>query len=166
MAAVKAPGFGDNRKNQLHDMAIATGGIVFGDDAIEVKLENVTMGNLGQAAEVVITKDDTLILKGRGDEKTIAERVEQLKGQISETNSDYEREKLEERLAKLSDGVAVLKVSRSIGAMVTVLILQRLVVPIHCALMSGVHCTSSNCHLEEAKLVHRVSVGNTFTFTG
>ena len=111
VAAVKAPGFGDNRKNQLHDMAIATGGIVFGDDAIEVKLENVTMGNLGQAAEVVITKDDTLILKGHGDEKTIAERVEQLKGQISETTSDYEREKLEERLAKLSDGVAVLKVS-------------------------------------------------------
>ena len=107
---MKAPGFGDNRKNQLHDMAIATGGIVFGDDAIEMKLEDVTISNLGQAVEIVITKDDTLIMKGRGDEKTIAERVEQLKDQIKETTSDYEREKLEERLAKLSDGVAVLKV--------------------------------------------------------
>ena len=65
MAAVKAPGFGDNRKNQLNDMAIATGGIVLGDDAMELKIENVTLSNLGQAGEVVITKDDTLIMKGK-----------------------------------------------------------------------------------------------------
>ena len=90
-----------------------TGGIVFGDDGIDFKIEDVTMANLGQAAEVLITKDDTLIMKGGGDEKTIAERVEQIKGQISETTSDYEREKLEERLAKMSDGVAVLKVQLS-----------------------------------------------------
>ncbi len=111
VAAVKAPGFGDNRKNQLHDMAAATGGIVFGDEGIEVKLEDAVLSNLGEAAEVLITKDDTLIMKGRGDEKTIAERVEQIKDQIANTTSDYEREKLEERLAKLSNGVAVLKVS-------------------------------------------------------
>lgn len=110
MAAVKAPGFGDNRKNQLHDMAVATGGIVFGDDAIELKLEDVTLANLGEASEVVITKDDTLIMKGKGDEKTISERVETIKDQIADTTSDYEKEKLEERLAKMSDGVAVLKV--------------------------------------------------------
>ena len=110
VAAVKAPGFGDNRKNQLHDMAVATGGIVFGDDAIELKLEDVTLSNLGEAAEVVITKDDTLIMRGRGDEKTISERVETIKDQIEDTTSDYEKEKLEERLAKMSDGVAVLKV--------------------------------------------------------
>lgn len=110
MAAVKAPGFGDNRKNLLHDMAAATGGIVFGDEGIEVKLEEAVLSNLGEAAEVMITKDDTLIMKGRGDEKTIAERVEQIKDQITDTASDYEREKLEERLAKLSNGVAVLKV--------------------------------------------------------
>ena len=64
MAAVKAPGFGDNRKNQLHDMAVATGGIVFGDEALELKVEEVTLSNLGRAAEVIITKDDTLIMKG------------------------------------------------------------------------------------------------------
>ncbi len=107
---MKAPGFGDNRKNLLHDMAAATGGIVFGDDAIEVKLEDVVLSNLGEAAEVLITKDDTLILKGRGDEKSISERIDQIKDEITNTTSDYEKEKLEERLAKLSDGVAVLKV--------------------------------------------------------
>ena len=62
---MKAPGFGDNRKNQLHDMAVATGGTVFGDDAIELKIEDVTASNLGEAAEVIITKDDTLIMKGK-----------------------------------------------------------------------------------------------------
>ncbi len=108
---MKAPGFGDNRKNQLHDMAAATGGIVFGDDAIEVKLEDAVLSNMGEAAEVLITKDDTLILKGKGDEKSISERIEQIKYEITNTTSDYEREKLEERLAKLSDGVAVLKVT-------------------------------------------------------
>ena len=65
VAAVKAPGFGDNRKNQLHDMAVATGGTVFGDEAIELKLEDVTESNLGEAAEIIITKDDTLIMKGK-----------------------------------------------------------------------------------------------------
>ena len=65
MAAVKAPGFGDNRKNQLHDMAVATGGTVFGDEAIELKLEDVSESNLGEAAEIIITKDDTLIMKGK-----------------------------------------------------------------------------------------------------
>ena len=64
MAAVKAPGFGDNRKNQMHDMAIATGGTVLGDDAIELKIEDVTLANLGKAGEVIVTKDDTLIMKG------------------------------------------------------------------------------------------------------
>ena len=65
VAAVKAPGFGDNRKNQLHDMAVATGGTVFGDEAIELKLEDVSESNLGEAAEIIITKDDTLIMKGK-----------------------------------------------------------------------------------------------------
>ena len=65
VAAVKAPGFGDNRKNQLHDMAVATGGTVLGDDGIELKIEEVTLANLGQAGEVVVTKDDTLIMKGK-----------------------------------------------------------------------------------------------------
>ncbi len=64
VAAVKAPGFGDNRKNQLHDMAIATGGTVLGDDSLELKIENVMLSNLGQAGEIVVTKDDTLIMKG------------------------------------------------------------------------------------------------------
>lgn len=110
IAAVKAPGFGDNRKNQLHDIAVATGGIVFGDEALELKLEDVTAANLGQAAEVIITKDDTLIMKGKGDEGAIRERVETIKDQIADTTSDYEKEKLEERLAKLSSGVALVKV--------------------------------------------------------
>ncbi len=110
VAAVKAPGFGDNRKNQLHDMAVATGGIVFGDDAVELKLENVTLSHLGQVGEAIVTKDDTLLMKGRGDEAAVQERIEQISEQIKETTSSYEKEKLEERLAKLSDGVAVLKV--------------------------------------------------------
>lgn len=113
VCAVKAPGFGDNRRNQLHDMAIATGGTVFGDEAIELKLEDVTISNLGKVGEVVVTKDDTLLMKGKGDEKAIAARVEQIQEEIQETKSDYEREKLEERLAKLSDGVAVLKIGGS-----------------------------------------------------
>jgi len=113
VAAVKAPGFGDNRKNQLHDIAVATGGIVFGDDALEMKLENVTLADLGEVGEVAITKDATLLMKGKGDKGAIAERVEKIQEEISETTSDYEREKLEERLAKLSDGVAVLKVGGS-----------------------------------------------------
>ncbi len=110
VAAVKAPGFGDNRKSQMHDMAVATGGIVFGDDGIDMKVEEVSLAHLGQVGEVVVTKDDTLLMKGRGDEKAIQERIEQIGQQIEETTSSYEREKLEERLAKLSDGVAVLKV--------------------------------------------------------
>lgn len=65
MAAVKSPGFGDNRKNQLHDMAVATGGTVVGDEAIELKIEDVTLSNLGEAGEIIITKDDTLIMKGK-----------------------------------------------------------------------------------------------------
>ena len=156
VAAVKAPGFGDNRKNQLHDIAVATGGIVFGDEAVELKLEDVSLSDLGQVCEVSITKDDTLLMKGKticvsskfifnttppllishllmspltpphshpltpltlshpskgkGDQNAISERIEKIKEEISETTSDYEREKLDERLAKLSDGVAVLKV--------------------------------------------------------
>ena len=113
VAAVKAPGFGDNRKNQLHDMAIATGAIVFGDEALELKLEDVSLSNLGRVGEVVITKDDTLLMKGKGDETALRERVEQIKREIEETTSDYEKEKLQERLAKLSGGVAVLKIGGS-----------------------------------------------------
>ena len=71
VCAVKAPGFGDNRKNQLHDMAIATGGTVFGDEALELKLEDVTVSNLGKVGEVVVTKDDTLLMKGRTEESVV-----------------------------------------------------------------------------------------------
>lgn len=113
VAAVKAPGFGDNRKSTLSDMAISTGGIVFGDEANLVKIEDVQMSDFGKVGEVVITKDDTLLLKGKGEKKTIDARAQQIRDQISETTSEYEKEKLQERLARLSSGVAVLKVGGS-----------------------------------------------------
>ncbi|XP_055329110.1 60 kDa heat shock protein, mitochondrial-like [Paramacrobiotus metropolitanus] len=110
VAAVKAPGFGDNRKNMLKDMAVATGGTVFGDEAEMYKLEDCKISDLGQVGEVTITKDDTLLLKGRGEKKAIERRVNQIKDELDDTTSEYEKEKLNERLAKLSAGVAVLKV--------------------------------------------------------
>ncbi|CAL1295728.1 unnamed protein product [Larinioides sclopetarius] len=113
VAAVKAPGFGDNRKSTLHDMAIATGGIVFGDDADLVKLEDLKPHDLGEVSEVVITKDDTLLLKGKGNKADIDRRVTQIKDEIEQTTSQYEKEKLQERLARLSNGVALLKVGGS-----------------------------------------------------
>lgn len=113
VAAVKAPGFGDNRKATLTDMAISAGGIVFGDEANLVKLEDVQISDLGQIGEVVITKDDTLLLKGKGRKEDIDRRADQLRDQIKETTSEYEKEKFQERLARLSSGVAVLKIGGS-----------------------------------------------------
>lgn len=113
VAAVKAPGFGDNRKATLQDLAVATGGIVFGDEANVVKLEDVKPSDLGQVGEIVITKDDTLILKGRGNKEDVNKRAEQIRDQIQNTTSEYEKEKLQERLARLASGVAVLKVGGS-----------------------------------------------------
>ena len=110
MAAVKAPGFGDNRKNSLQDMAIVTGGMVFGDEALETKLEDVQIHDLGEVGEVSITKDDTLFLKGKGDKEEIEKRCTQIREEMEMTTSEYEKEKMNERLAKLSDGVAILKV--------------------------------------------------------
>lgn len=94
-------------------MAIATGGIVFGDEASIVKLEDVKLSDLGQVGEIVITKDDTLMLKGKGNKDDIDRRAEQIRDQIENTTSEYEKEKLQERLARLASGVAVLKVGGS-----------------------------------------------------
>jgi chaperonin GroEL len=91
-------------------MANATGGLVFGDEANLVKLEDIQLHDFGQVGEVVVTKDDTLLLRGKGRKEDIAQRVTQIKDQIAETTSEYEKEKLQERLAKLASGVAVLKV--------------------------------------------------------
>jgi chaperonin GroEL len=113
VAAVKAPGFGDNRKATLTDMAISSGGIVFGDDANLVKLEDVKISDLGQVGEIVITKDDTLMLRGKGDKAYVEARAEQLREQIADTTSEYEKEKLQERLARLASGVALLRVGGS-----------------------------------------------------
>jgi chaperonin GroEL len=108
-AAVKAPGFGDRRKAMLQDIAILTGGQVISEE-VGLKLENATLDLLGRAKRVVITKDETTIIEGAGDEGDIKGRISQLKTEIENTDSDYDREKLQERLAKLSGGVAVLKV--------------------------------------------------------
>lgn len=110
---MKAPGFGDNRKSTLQDIAISTGGLVFGDDANIIKLEDVKLSDLGQVGEIAITKDDTLILKGKGKQEDVNRRAEQLRDQIQETTSEYEKEKLQERLARLASGVALLKVGGS-----------------------------------------------------
>ncbi|MDO4184183.1 MAG: chaperonin GroEL [Rhodospirillales bacterium] len=112
VCAVKAPGFGDRRKAMLEDIAILTGGQVVSED-LGMKLENVTLDMLGTAKKVEITKDDTTIIDGDGVKDLIKARVEQIKKQIEDTSSDYDREKLQERLAKLSGGVAVIKVGGS-----------------------------------------------------
>ena len=109
IAAVKAPGFGDRRKAMLQDLAILTGGQVISED-LGMKLESVTMDMLGSAKRVSITKDETTIVEGLGDKAEIAARVTQIRGQIEETSSDYDREKLQERVAKLAGGVAVIRV--------------------------------------------------------
>ncbi|VDO95617.1 unnamed protein product [Soboliphyme baturini] len=113
VCAVKAPGFGDNRKSTLHDMAIATGGVVFGDEANLLKLEDVQLQDLGEVEEVTVTKDDTLMLRGKGKKADVEKRVSQIKDEIEVTTSDYEKEKMQERLSKLSNGVAVIKVGGS-----------------------------------------------------
>ena len=106
--AVKAPGFGDRRKAQLADIAILTGGQVISEE-VGLKLENATLELLGRARKVVITKDETTIIEGAGEEEAIAGRVKQIRAEIDNTDSDYDREKLQERLAKLAGGVAVIK---------------------------------------------------------
>ncbi|WP_439813691.1 chaperonin GroEL [Zavarzinia sp. CC-PAN008] len=109
VAAVKAPGFGDRRKAMLEDIAILTGGQVISED-LGIKLESVTLAMLGQAKKVTIEKENTTIVDGSGKKDEIQGRVAQIKAQIEETSSDYDREKLQERLAKLAGGVAVIKV--------------------------------------------------------
>ncbi|MDT3377373.1 chaperonin GroEL [Labrys sp. KNU-23] len=109
VAAVKAPGFGDRRKAMLEDIAILTGGTVISDD-LGIKLENVTLEMLGRAKKVVIEKENTTIVDGAGASKDIDGRIAQIRAQIEETASDYDREKLQERLAKLAGGVAVIRV--------------------------------------------------------
>ncbi len=112
IAAVKAPGFGDRRKAMLEDIAILTGGTVISED-LGIKLENVTLDMLGRAKKVAISKENTTIVDGAGAKSDIEGRVAQIKAQIEETSSDYDREKLQERLAKLAGGVAVIRVGGS-----------------------------------------------------
>ena len=107
--AVKAPGFGDRRKAMLQDMAILTGGQVISEE-VGLKLDSVGLDMLGQARKVIVSKDETTVVEGAGDPADVVGRVNQIKGEIENTDSDYDREKLQERLAKLSGGVAVLKV--------------------------------------------------------
>jgi chaperonin GroEL len=109
VAAVKAPGFGDRRKAMLQDIAILTGGQAISED-LGIKLENVTLAMLGRAKKVMIDKENTTIVNGAGKKKDIEDRIQQIKAQIEETTSDYDREKLQERLAKLAGGVAVIRV--------------------------------------------------------
>ncbi len=109
VAAVKAPGFGDRRKAMLQDIAILTGGKAITED-LGIKLENVQIGDLGQAKKITIDKDNTTVVEGKGKHSEIEGRVKEIRGQIDKTTSDYDREKLQERLAKLVGGVAVIKV--------------------------------------------------------
>merc|ERR1711892_696931 len=113
VVAVKAPGFGDNRKNTIKDMAIATGATVFGDEAMDVKLDQIQMHDFGEVGEVVATKDDTLMLNGKGSSADIEQRVIQIDDAIENSNSEYEKEKLAERKARLAGGVAVVRVGGS-----------------------------------------------------
>src|SRR5205823_3100808 len=108
-AAVKAPGFGDRRKSMLEDIAVLTGGQALSED-LGLKLENVKISDLGRAKRITIDKDNTTIVEGKGDKTKIQGRVKQIKAQIEETTSDYDKEKLQERLAKIVGGVAVINV--------------------------------------------------------
>jgi chaperonin GroEL len=108
-AAIKAPGFGERRKAMLQDMAILTGGQVVSEE-VGLKLENIGIDLLGQARKVVVTKDETTIVEGAGTKEDVQGRINQIKQEIDNTDSDYDREKLQERLAKLSGGVAIIKV--------------------------------------------------------
>ena len=112
VAAVKAPGFGDRRKAMLEDIAILSGGTAVSED-LGIKLENVTLQMLGRAKKIVVEKENTTIIDGAGSKEQIAGRITQIKAQIEETTSDYDREKLQERLAKLAGGVAVIRVGGS-----------------------------------------------------
>jgi chaperonin GroEL len=114
-AAVKAPGFGDRRKEMLRDIAVLTGGNVISDD-LGIKLENITLNDLGQAKRVTIDKENTTIVEGAGSATDIEGRVNQIRTQVDETTSDYDREKLQERLAKLVGGVAVIRVGAATEA--------------------------------------------------
>jgi chaperonin GroEL len=107
--AVKAPGFGDRRKEMLRDIAILTGGTVISEE-LGRKLDSVVVEDLGRARRVVANKDNTTLIEGRGNEADIAARIKTIKAQIEETTSDYDKEKLQERMAKLSGGVAIIKV--------------------------------------------------------
>lgn len=107
--AIKAPGFGDRRKEMLQDIAVLTGGTVISEE-VGRKLETATINDLGRASKIVATKDDTTIIEGKGEESDIKGRIEQIKAQIETTTSDYDKEKLQERLAKLAGGVAIVKV--------------------------------------------------------
>ena len=109
VAAVKAPGFGDRRKAMLQDIAVLTAGTVISEE-IGMELEKATVAELGQAKRIIITKDETTIIDGIGEEVTIKARVTQIRKQIEDSSSDYDKEKLQERVAKLSGGVAVIKV--------------------------------------------------------
>src|SRR2546430_4140911 len=109
IAAVKAPGFGDRRKAMLEDVGILTGGKVIAEE-LGLKLENISLSDLGKAKKVIIDKDNTTIIDGAGKKADIEGRVKQIRAQIDETTSDYDREKLQERLAKLVGGVAVIRV--------------------------------------------------------
>merc|ERR1711990_679882 len=112
VAAVKAPGFGDRRKAMLEDIAILTGGQVISED-LGIKLENVKINDLGSAKRVKVDKENSTIVSGSGKKSDISARCDQIKQQVEETTSDYDREKLQERLAKLAGGVAVIKVGGS-----------------------------------------------------
>jgi chaperonin GroEL len=112
VAAVKAPGFGDRRKAMLEDIAILTGGQVISED-LGIKLETVTLNMLGKAKRVLIEKENTMVVEGAGSTDDINGRCNQIRAQVEETTSDYDREKLQERLAKLAGGVAVIRVGGS-----------------------------------------------------
>src|SRR5262249_13520918 len=109
VAAVKAPGFGDRRKEMLEDIAVLTAGQLISED-LGIKFENVTLDMLGRAKRVRIDKDTTTVIGGAGKKKGIEARIAQIRAQIEETTSDYDREKLQERLAKLAGGVAIIRV--------------------------------------------------------
>ncbi|HBN95744.1 MAG TPA: molecular chaperone GroEL, partial [Firmicutes bacterium] len=108
VVAVKAPGFGDRRKAMLDDIAVVTGGQVVSEE-VGLKLENTTIDMLGQARQVIVTKEDTTIVDGRGSSEAIAGRIHQIRTEIEDSTSDYDIEKLQERLAKLAGGVAVIQ---------------------------------------------------------
>ena len=158
VVAVKAPGYGDRRKAMLEDIAILTGGQVISSE-LGLELKDTTMDQLGRAKSVKVQKENTVIVDGEGDKEAIAARINQIKGQIEETTSDFDREKLQERLAKLAGGVAVIRVGAATETEMkeAKLRLEDALAATRAAVEEGIICGGGSAYIHASKEVAKLA---------